>query len=85
MWCGLFVLHEHNTGFRQNLSQQVFILLDEELLLNMDNFVFTTEAHLFPVSLARYVVVVLTIVFSCIGMIFNFRMLKNIFGMSSTP
>jgi len=32
----------------------------------------------------RYVVV-LTIVNSCIGMIYNYRMWRNVFGMSSTP
>ncbi len=31
------------------------------------------------------VVIVLTIVFSCIGMINNYRMWRNVFGMSSMP
>ena len=33
----------------------------------------------------KSIVVVLTIVFSCIGMIYNYRMSRNVFGMISTP
>ena len=52
----IFVLLRMDSYVLAETFKYLFLLFaeEDELLLDMDDFVFTTEAHLFPLSLAYY-------------------------------